>query len=73
VGAFARSPSLVVVATRLPVRLADAGGWRDTLLPLPDGATGWTDVLRGAAVSGSAPQLAQVLSRYPVALLVRSD
>ena len=71
--AFARSPSLVAVATRLPVRLADAGGWRDTLLPLPDGATGWTDVLSGAAVSGSAPHLAQVLFRYPVALLVRAD
>ena len=71
--AFVRSPSLVAVATRLPVGLAAEGGWRETVLPLPDGATGWTDVLSGAAVSGSAPLLAQVLSRYPVALLVRSD
>ena len=71
--AFARSPSLVAVATRLPVRLAADGGWRETVLPLPDGATGWTDVLSGAAVSGRAPLLAQVLSRYPVALLVRAD
>ena len=35
--AFQRSPALVAVATRLPVGLAAAGGWRDTVLPLPDG------------------------------------
>jgi (1->4)-alpha-D-glucan 1-alpha-D-glucosylmutase len=70
--AFARSPSLVAVATRLPVGLAAAGGWADTVLPLPDAATGWTDVLTGVPVDGSAPQLAQLLARYPVVLLVRT-
>ena len=69
--AFARSPRLVAVATRLPVGLAARGGWADTVLPLPDGATGWTDVLTGTPVDGSAPLLADVLARYPVALLVR--
>jgi (1->4)-alpha-D-glucan 1-alpha-D-glucosylmutase len=69
--AFARSPELVAVATRLPVKLAALGGWRDTVLPLPDAATGWTDVLTGTPVDGSAPRLEQVLERYPVALLVR--
>ena len=49
------------------------GGWADTVLPLPDGAAAWTDVLTGAPVGSSAPRLAQVLARYPVALLVRSD
>jgi len=65
--AFARSANLVVVATRLPVGLAAAGGWRDTLLPLPPGT--WTDVLTGQAANG---QLAELLGRYPVALLERS-
>ena len=47
------------------------GGWADTVLPLPDGAAAWTDVLTGTPVGSSAPRLAQVLARYPVALLVR--
>jgi (1->4)-alpha-D-glucan 1-alpha-D-glucosylmutase len=69
--AFARSASLVAVATRLPVGLAERGGWEDTVLPLPEGTTDWHDVITGAAVDGSAPSLARVLERYPVALLVR--
>jgi (1->4)-alpha-D-glucan 1-alpha-D-glucosylmutase len=65
--AFERN-GLVTVATRLPVGLAAAGGWRDTVLPLPPGD--WTDVLTGtSAVAG----LSELLSRYPVALLVRGD
>ncbi len=69
--AFARSASLVAVATRLPVGLAARGGWRDTVLPLPEGTTDWHDVITDTPVDGAAPRLAQVLSRYPVALLVR--
>ncbi|MGH3616386.1 MAG: malto-oligosyltrehalose synthase [Pseudonocardia sp.] len=69
--AFTRSSSLVAVATRLPVGLAARGGWGDTLLPLPDGATDWCDVITGAPVEDSAPALRQLLERYPVALLVR--
>jgi (1->4)-alpha-D-glucan 1-alpha-D-glucosylmutase len=69
--AFARSASLVAVTTRLPVGLAARGGWGDTVLPLPEGTTDWHDVISGAAVDGSAPRLATVLERYPVALLVR--
>jgi (1->4)-alpha-D-glucan 1-alpha-D-glucosylmutase len=63
----------VAVATRLPVGLAARGGWADTVLPLPHGATGWTDVLTGTPVDGSAPRLERLLARYPVALLVRSS
>lgn len=70
--AFARSAQLVAVATRLPVGLAAGGGWADTVLPLPDGAAAWTDVLTGTPVESSTPRLAQVLARYPVALLVRA-
>jgi (1->4)-alpha-D-glucan 1-alpha-D-glucosylmutase len=69
--AFARSASLVAVATRLPVGLADRGGWGDTVLPLPEGTTDWHDVITDTAVDGAAPRLSDLLSRYPVALLVR--
>ncbi|MCO1655968.1 malto-oligosyltrehalose synthase [Pseudonocardia humida] len=69
--AFQRSPKLVAVATRLPVGLAAAGGWRDTVLPLPDGATDWHDVLTDQPITSAAPPLSDLLSRYPVALLVR--
>ena len=55
----------ITVATRLPVRLAAAGGWRNTTLPF-DGS--YTDVLTDRAYSGSTP-LATLLDRYPVALL----
>jgi (1->4)-alpha-D-glucan 1-alpha-D-glucosylmutase len=69
--AFQRSPKLVAVATRLPVGLAARGGWGDTVLPLPDGADDWHDVLTDQPVGSSAPRLGDLLSRYPVALLVR--
>jgi (1->4)-alpha-D-glucan 1-alpha-D-glucosylmutase len=69
--AFARSPQLVAVATRLPAGLAARGGWADTVLPLPDAAPDWTDVLTGTPVDGSAPRLEGLLARYPVARLVR--
>ncbi len=69
--AFARSPSLVAVATRLPVGLAARGGWADTVLPLPGAATDWHDIVTDTTVDGSAPALGRLLERYPVALLVR--
>ncbi|HEV2778043.1 MAG TPA: malto-oligosyltrehalose synthase [Actinophytocola sp.] len=70
--AFARGPEreLVAVATRLPVGLERAGGWRDTLLPLTSGAGVWTDLLTGN-VFGPWAGLGDLLARYPVALLVR--
>ncbi|UOZ11582.1 malto-oligosyltrehalose synthase [Amycolatopsis sp. WQ 127309] len=66
--AYTRSPGLVVAVTRLPIGLAAAGGWRDTVLPLPDGV--WTDVLTGR---DATPDVATLFGRYPVALLVRGD
>jgi len=70
--AFSRGGGgVVAVATRLPVGLAAKGGWGDTVLALPDGAQDWTDVITGESVAGAAPRLADVLARYPVALLVR--
>jgi (1->4)-alpha-D-glucan 1-alpha-D-glucosylmutase len=64
--AFARR-GVVAVATRLPVGLADHGGWADTALDLPAGT--WTDILTGTSASGSG-RLSDLLSRYPVALLL---
>jgi (1->4)-alpha-D-glucan 1-alpha-D-glucosylmutase len=69
--AFQRSPSLVAVATRLPVGLGARGGWGDTVLALPGGAADWHDVVTDTAIEGPAPRLEDVLGRYPVALLVR--
>lgn len=57
----------VSLATRLPVRLAAAGGWGETTLSL-DG--GWTDLLTGRTYAGRTP-LADLLDVYPVALLTR--
>lgn len=62
--------SAVTVATRLPVSLAEAGGWHpDTMLVL-DGT--YIDRLTGATInsppSTGVPVFA-ILSRYPVALL----
>ncbi|MFD3683632.1 malto-oligosyltrehalose synthase [Nocardiopsis sp. NPDC058631] len=81
--AFARvregadQPGVVVVATRLPLGLAGAGGWRDTVLPLPSGPGEWTDRLTGRVVAPvrtdgyTCAPLADLLDRYPVAVLVR--
>lgn len=79
--AFARSsadahtPDLAVVGTRLPLTLERTGGWDDTVLPLPPGP--WTDRLTGEPVpptradGATRPRLADLLARYPVAVLVR--
>ena len=64
--AFARH-GIAAVATRLPVGLAARGGWGDTALTLPEGC--WTDAFTGVPMSGAVP-LADLLARYPVALLL---
>ncbi|MGV8909381.1 MAG: malto-oligosyltrehalose synthase [Propionicimonas sp.] len=71
--AFDRGGALTL-ATRLPVGLAAEGGWRDTVLALPEGR--WRDEVSGRLVatdeSGRA-LLADVFGHYPVALLVREE
>ncbi len=64
--AFARN-GVVAVATRLPVGLAAHGGWGETTLHLPEGS--WTDAFTGFSPSSRVP-LAELLIRYPVALLL---
>ena len=68
--AFMRGQA-VTVATRLPARLAAAGGWADTVLPLPGGR--WRDMLTGTTHAGPRPLMTAVAKRYPVALLVPED
>lgn len=72
--AFNRRPELVVVATRLPM---SAGDWADTVLPLPAGPGDWHDLLTGTSIDTvTEPRraaLGDLLSRYPVALLLRGD
>jgi (1->4)-alpha-D-glucan 1-alpha-D-glucosylmutase len=65
--AFARGEA-VLLATRLPVGLARAGGWGETRLPLPGGD--WTELLTGRPVAGGAVRVADLLAGLPVAVLV---
>jgi (1->4)-alpha-D-glucan 1-alpha-D-glucosylmutase len=67
--AFQRGPRVVAVAPRLVISLGEAG-WGDTSLALPPGR--WTNVLDGQAVAGEV-LLADLLSRFPVALLEIGD
>lgn len=66
--AFARSPGLVVVATRLSHRLAGAGGWRGTTLPLPPGR--WLPLHDGSPYEAGV-RLSELLAARPVAVLLR--
>jgi len=67
--AFARGDDVVTVATRLPMTLRRAGGWRDTTIELPQGT--WRDVLSGERVD--AATAGSILRHLPVALLVREE
>ncbi|MFE1861027.1 malto-oligosyltrehalose synthase [Streptomyces anandii] len=67
--AFARSGEVVTAVTRLSLRLEQAGGWRDTRLPLPPGR--WADTLTpGREFEGHA-RAAELFETLPVALLER--
>ncbi|PZU38688.1 MAG: malto-oligosyltrehalose synthase [Microbacterium sp.] len=58
----------VAVATRLPVGLAARGGWGDTVLLRHGGGT--IDALTGRRFEAGRVPLRELLSFYPVALLV---
>jgi (1->4)-alpha-D-glucan 1-alpha-D-glucosylmutase len=60
---------VVVVATRLPVGLSRHGGWADTVMSL-DGNS-WTEVFTNTSYGGNSIAAGELLSTYPVALLVK--
>jgi (1->4)-alpha-D-glucan 1-alpha-D-glucosylmutase len=66
--AFGRGEDVVVLATRLPARLAATGGWSVTAMTLPPGS--WVDRLSGSTYTGDVP-LAVLFADLPVALLTR--
>ncbi|MDW4913863.1 malto-oligosyltrehalose synthase [Streptomyces californicus] len=71
--AFCRSGEVVTAVTRLSLRLAEGGGWGDTVLELPDGGV-WRDLLSGSAereLAGGAVRAEELFAERPVALLRR--
>ncbi|MFF1440376.1 malto-oligosyltrehalose synthase [Streptomyces sp. NPDC058295] len=69
--AFARSGRVVTAVTRLSLRLAEAGGWRETRLALPPGT--WVDVLAPEREFTGHARVADLFERLPVALLERAE
>ncbi|MFE7957580.1 malto-oligosyltrehalose synthase [Streptomyces sp. NPDC057413] len=67
--AFARSGQAVTAVTRLSRRLAQSGGWRDTVLALPPGR--WADALDPAREFAGHTRVSELFERLPVALLER--
>ncbi|RAJ66093.1 malto-oligosyltrehalose synthase [Streptomyces sp. PsTaAH-130] len=67
--AFARSGEVITAVTRLSLRLAESGGWRDTTLPLPPGR--WADALDPAREFTGRVPLTDLFAPRPVALLER--
>ena len=61
----------IAVATRLPLGLARAGGWRDTTLSLSVHRV--TDLFTGRVYSDSELLMDDLLGTYPVALLAPTD
>ena len=66
---LAKARSLVTVATRAPRRLERSGGFGEATLTVPEGE--WTDVLTATAWNGGRIRAADLLTRFPVAVLVQ--
>jgi (1->4)-alpha-D-glucan 1-alpha-D-glucosylmutase len=67
--AYLRGERVLALARRLPLRLA--GSWEGTCVDLPSGR--WRDQLGGDEHDGGATPVERILSRLPVALLIRED
>ena len=65
--AFVRAQEAVTVVPRLVLKLG--GDWAGTELELPSGR--WRDEFTGVVVDGGRQRLADLLGRFPVALLAR--
>lgn len=64
------SAGALTLATRLPRRLEQTGGWQDTSVDLP---AAMTDELRGDSFGPGPVPVGDILAGYPVALLVPSS
>jgi (1->4)-alpha-D-glucan 1-alpha-D-glucosylmutase len=62
-----RGESVVTIVPRLIAKLG--GGWRDTEIELPRGE--WMNHMTGERLRGSRIKLADLMRRFPVALLAR--
>ncbi|WP_189932604.1 malto-oligosyltrehalose synthase [Streptomyces sulfonofaciens] len=69
--AFVRSGAVLTAVTRLSLRLADAGGWGDTELVLPEGE--WHDLLAPGRSRTGHTRLTDLFRTAPVALLERAQ
>ncbi len=67
--AFGRGGRVLVVVPRLVLGLG--GNWGDTHLPIPEGH--WRSALTGERVVHGNARLADLVRRFPVALLARED
>ena len=64
---FARAEHAITVVPRLLISLA--GNWGDTRIEVPAGW--WRNRMTGEPVAGGVVRLAELLRRFPVALLAR--
>jgi (1->4)-alpha-D-glucan 1-alpha-D-glucosylmutase len=69
--AFVRSGEVLTAVTRLSLRLAEAGGWQETKLPLPPGR--WADALAPGREFAGHARVEELFESLPVALLERVD
>lgn len=67
--AFARGEGAVTVSPRFVIGLG--GRWEDTALEIPSGR--WRNELAAESVAGGIVSLAELLKRFPVALLSRQE
>ena len=67
--AFQRGQSVMSIGTLYPLTLG--GDWGTTTLALPSGS--WRNCLTGETVEGGERKLADLLEKFPVALLVAVD
>lgn len=67
---FDRGGALTLV-TRLPLGLEASGGWRGTVVQLPEGT--YTDRLSGQTHDGGSVEAEALFEHFPAALLVRQE
>ncbi len=67
--AFIRGDQAITIVPRLSHAITD--GWKETAVILPAGR--WVNVLTDSKLSGGRKKMDELLSEFPVALLIRGD